>query len=158
MSRLHCLCKGLSNNEIAEIGRETVMGKPPETLARFIKMANAAIVDLGPCAMPIVQRLPKTQVVGRGERLGSTVLYVAENPLATLGNYHRARQLRNVLLKVAEAGEFIKQRIEGKKHGRLFISKLSSTRESEERQFLRSLTVGLPVVRTRQLAELSPEG
>lgn len=137
----------------------TVMGMLPQALGRFVEMANAARVDLGPCDYAFLERLPKPQVADLAERVKGTLLYVAESPVATLGRYHRARRLRDVLLKVAQAGEFIKQRIERKERGAaLGISRLRSTPEFEERQFLRLLTVGLPVIRISQLAEFSSDG
>jgi len=126
-------------------------------LKRFIEMANAGSIDLGLCHAKFLLGLPKIEVVGRAERLRDTILHVKDSPFATLGNYYRARQARAVLLRIASTGEFVKRRIDGRKRGAVYLSRIGSPANSEQGR-LHFLRTELPIIRTRYYADVASDG
>jgi hypothetical protein len=133
------------------------MGAQTNPLKRFIDLANAAKIELGPCDPKLLLKLPEAEVTDRAERLRDTPLYVKGNPFKTLGNYSRARQARYVLLQIASTGEDVKRRIDGRKKGRVYVSQIPSPANSEK-QLLRSLRTELPTIKTHYYAEIGSDG
>ena len=120
-------------------------------------MANAAEINLGPYHLKFLQRLPKEELSDRAERLRDTALYEKGLPLVTLGRYHRARQIRDVLLHIVRTGGFVRERIDAARRGAIYFSRIPSPAPSDEKSSPSS-RIRLPMIETQYYAKISRTG
>lgn len=133
-----------------------------KSLEEFIELANAARVDIGsPATIASLLTVPggkMPEVSILAERLKGTAFYLrGTGPALMLARYSRARQVRDVLLQIAESGRLIQLRKDAERRGVVFLSRISAGSMPTPLAGC-PLRTSLPMTRVQRVAVINSDG